>query len=455
VIRTTRAFSALIFTVALGACADSIGPSAADSMALQLSVVGPAAVSAAEIGALGAAFDRVDQYDIVIVEATTEEVIVDTTIAIVPGGVLHTLDIAVPEIAFGRTVTITLIAFDDGMELYRSTQTVTLGDETGQVNVELQIRYTGPGIRGVVADAQGVPVPGVTVDLEQGQSILEAVLTEDDGSFLFLDVLPGTYRVNPQGDVGRSNCPDFRDVTVLFPDESIVANFLSVNGSCTTDVLVLSGGDFDDTGAVAAALATDAELNVSTFFFVNQMPGVDFLSQHSVVLVFMNGLFNESATLGDELAAYVARGGNVITASFYYQGRSDSGVGSSGWGALEQLDPFTSLVDPLTGVGGATYQSVSLDVGSIVQHPITANLTTLTSTSFSSGVAAKAGVGGTTVLASWDDGAPLVGYRLASGGQRLVGVSLFPSPDATITGDAGVLWNNVVRWASFAPPFQP
>jgi len=448
VIRMTRSFAALALAVAVGACSDSAGPTSSDAMTLQLSIVGPQTVSQAETDALGSAFDRVDEYEIVIVDSTTAELITHDTLAIGPGLPVHALDVAVPDDAFGRTVTITLIAFDDDVELYRSTQTLVLSDDLGQISVVLAIRYTGPGIRGVITDAQGVALAASTVNLWQGQSILESVQTEADGSYLFLDVLAGSYLLEPIPGAGLAICPVSRPVTVVSPDDALERNFVAIAASCTTNVLVLSGGDFDDTGVVASALAADVDLNVSTFFFVNQLPGVGFLSQHDVVVVFMNGLFNESSSLGDELAAYVQGGGNIVTASFYYQGRSDSGVGSTGWGGLEAIDPFTPVIDPLTGVGGATYQTVSLNGNNIVAHPLTANLTALTSTSFSSGVQAKVG---TEVVASWTDGAPLVGYRIGSAGQRLVAVSLFPVPDATITGDVDILWNNVVRWAGFTP----
>jgi hypothetical protein len=131
-----------------------------------------------------------------------------------------------------------------------------------------------------------------------------------------------------------------------------------------------------------------------------------------------------------------------VLASFYWQGRSDSGLGSPGWGALEAVDPFQAVL------GGATYQSVSLDTNSLVAHPLTLGVTALTSVSgYSSGVTAKSG---TNVLARWDDGAPLIGYRVLSGGQRIVGVSLFPAAGAAATGDTQALWENAVNWAGAA-----
>jgi len=429
-------------------CSDSVGPSDSAGAGLQLSIVGPDAVSDAEIDALGSAFDRVDTYTVSIVDATTLEAYVDTTIVIAMGGVVHDLGVVAPEAAFGRTVTITLVAFADGIELYRSVETTTLSvDAAGALDIEVEIRYTGPGIRGALRDAQDAPLSGAVVALLQGESVLEVVVTEDDGTYLFLDVAPGSYEVRPLPDQGSEFCPAGRDVSIAAVDDALLANFVSAL-SCTTDILIVSGGDFDDTDEVATVLTQDLSLNVSTFFFVNQLPSQALLTQYDVVVLFMNGLFDESAMLGNEIRTYIANGGNLVTASFYYQGRSDSGIGSVGWGALEQIDPLFPVVDVTTGVGGATYRTVTLDANSVVSHAMTEGLTTLASTSFSSGVGARADA---TVLARWDDGAPLVAYRTEAAGQRLVGVSLFPAPDATITGDVDLLWLNVVRWASYAP----
>ena len=449
-----RGVSALLLALpllVLGCSDEPTGPEEEFASGLQLSVLGPEAVSQAEIDALGLAFDRVDSYAVTIVDAVSEALIADVTIDIAAASAIHDLQIDVPEDALGRTVTVTLVAFDGELELYRSVQTVTLSaDPSGALDVQVEIRYTGPGIRGVLVDEQGAPVGGQTVNLFDTDAIVDAVVTEDDGTYLFLSVAPGTYSIRPNVQFGQGSeaCPGQREVTVSSTTAAILADF-TVVPDCVTRVLVLSGGDFDDTEGAAGLLSNDAELSVSTFFHINQLPTLEYLEQFEVVLVFMNGLFDESASLGNRLVQYAERGGNIVTASFYYQGRSDSGLGSVGWGALEQWDPFTALVNPQTGEGGATYQTVSLDVASVDQtHPITEVLNALSSTSFSSGVQAKSD---TQVLARWDDGAPLVGYRMGPSGQRLVAVSLFPLADASITGDFEVLWHSVVRWAGFAP----
>jgi hypothetical protein len=130
----------------------------------------------------------------------------------------------------------------------------------------------------------------------------------------------------------------------------------------------------------------------------------------------------------------------VITATFYWQNRSDSGLGSPGWGTLEALDAFTSGA-------GQTYQAADMNPNATVTHPLTAGLSSLTSTGFRGAVAAKTG---TNVVASWADGSHLVGYRILPWGSRVVAVSLFPASANAASGDVLTLWQNAVRWTGEA-----
>jgi hypothetical protein len=437
-----RSLFALVLAALAASCTDATGPATYEGPALLLSVVGPQTVSAEETAALAAAFDRVDEYQILIVDAATEAVLANDTIDIVVGSEVHALNVEVSEDAIGSTVTITLIALSQGMELYRSVTTTTLDPGAlGDVSVELEVRYTGPGIRGTISDEAGLPAVGVNVNLNQGLSTISSVPTEEDGSYLFVGFTPGLFQVEPTPSTGFV-CPTYRDIDASASDALVVANFQTSAGPCNPvlDVLVLSGGDFDDTGLVQTMLSNNQNFDVSTFFFLNQLPGIDLLSQFDVVLVFANGLFDESIGVGTEIADYIALGGNVVIGSFYWQGRTDGGLGGVGWGALENSDPYLST-------GGATYTLGSL--GTVDPHPLTTGLTALTSTGYWGGVAEKPS--GTTVVASWADGTPLVGYRLLPGGQRVVGVSLFPASTALeATGDVQILWDNAVNWAGQA-----
>ena len=429
----------LLLAVGLAGCADTTAPRPPDGASLRLALAGPQLVSPVETAALAAAFDRVDTYDYQVVDSATFEEIATGTIEIEPGSTFHALDLSVSDAAFGRTVQITLVARASGAELYRSVVHAVLSDELGTIRVDAEIRYTGPGVRGTVRSGEGAAIGGVPVSLVQDQLVLDTAVTEADGTYLFVGVEPGTYQIQPTPPVGSVVCPAVRAISLGTPSDVVVTDFRTQADPCGTTVLVLSGGDFDETAQVATLLDADPDLTAeTTFFYVNQLPSLDLLARHDVVLLFMNGIFDESDSMGDRVAEYVDIGGNLVVASFYFQGRSDSGLGSVGWGRLETMDPF--LATP----GGATYQRVAL--GSVLDpfHPIMQGVSTLTSTSYSSGVVARQG---TTVLATWSDGAPLVGYARGPAAQRIVAVSLFPAATQTVTGDAQTLWINAVSWA--------
>jgi hypothetical protein len=171
-------------------------------------------------------------------------------------------------------------------------------------------------------------------------------------------------------------------------------------------------------------------------------------------LLYEDGLFVNAVNVGDSVAAFVQAGGNLVLGTFYWQDRSDNTVfDASGWGALETLDPFL-------GPEGSEYREDSLDVASIVAHPMTAGLTRLFVDSFHGGVEAKSG---TTVLATWSDACdsctagvnvPLLGYRIGADGQRIVGVTVGPGYPhyGGYSGDFYQLWGNVLRWAAAGGP---
>jgi hypothetical protein len=256
-----------------------------------------------------------------------------------------------------------------------------------------------------------------------------------DGSYLFSGLAPQRYTVRPGEAIEVSEfCPGAREVVVQDSLARLMADFSGTNDLCRTDVLILSVGDVDDAPAVAELLASDPSFRVTSHFAHSRAPGVAMLLEHDVVLVVANGTAG-SVEVGDSLAAYVQEGGNVVLASFYWQARSDAGGDAVGWGGLESMDPFASE-------GGAG--NAAAELGTVDRHPLTEGVGTLSSGGFQGGVSARPGA---TVVAWWDDGTPLIGFQVRSGGQRVVGVSLFPASPETTSGDVGTLWRNAVRWA--------
>jgi hypothetical protein len=222
----------------------------------------------------------------------------------------------------------------------------------------------------------------------------------------------------------------------------------------TPSVLVLSN-DAEGNAVIADSFpAHQAHLTFDTLDVGSQTPSVALLSQYDVVLLYEDGSFANAPNVGDSVGAYVAAGGNVVLGTFYWQDRSDNTqYNAHGWGLLETLDPFTAPY-------GSEYRPDSLDVTSIVAHPITVGVSRLVVDQYHGGVAAKTG---TTVLARWSDACqactagvndPAVGYRIGSSGQRIVGISVAPHYPAVggYSGDFYQLWGNALRWAAAGGP---
>lgn len=436
-------FLATVLVLGVASCSDTAAPGAPDDVSLSFTLQAADGVSETEGAALGQAFDRVDRFHVRVEDALSRALYADTVIQVRAGASEHELGVDLPESAVGATLDVTLTALDGDLELFtasiRTTASRSSADGRGAA-VEVGVRYTGPGVRGSVVGNDGRGLGGAMVRvLREGQEVAAAT-TAADGSYLIMDLPPGTYTVRPEARSGLTLCPAERRLTLSRDTDAAVAAFQFRVGACTARVLVLSGGDVDDTGAAAGMLAGAPDLEVETFFFVARPPGIERLRTFDVVLLYQNGIFDESVELGRELAQYVSLGGNVVFGSFYWQGRSDGRLGSRGWGALEGLDPFTSA-------GGATYTPSTL--GTVVPHPLTAAVASLSSSGYRGGVSAK---GGTTVVASWADGVPLAGYVGGAAGQRLVAVSLYPGHEAVggVSGDYARLWQNAAVWAGQA-----
>jgi hypothetical protein len=442
-VKIPRRLLALVFAATGAACSDGVAPDPSDGVPLLFSLQAPAAISSAETDVLSTAFGLVDTYHVIIQDSLGQATLADVTVSVSAGAAEHSIDVSLPRPTVGLTVSVTVIGLDGSLELYRTSSHMRVQDSSEATPVALAVRYTGPGIRGRVATAAGAPLADVDIDLMQGNSLIESVTTETDGTYLFVGVATGSYEVLPTPPGTQVICPSLRSVNVTSVNASIIADFSTQATACQIDLLILSGGDLafaSDTTAVKALFTGVPNLTVRAFFFVNDLPGLSLLSQYDVVLLFTNGLFNQSIALGDEIEQYVQVGGNVITSTFYWQNRSDSGLGSPGWGALEALDPFAS------GTGQA-YQAATLSAPSIVAHPLTSGLTTLSSTGLRGSVAAKAA---TTVVARWSDNSPLIGYQILPQGSRMVAISLFPASGGSATGDVTTLWRNAVTWAGVA-----
>ena len=186
----------------------------------------------------------------------------------------------------------------------------------------------------------------------------------------------------------------------------------------------------------------------------SETPTYSNLSAYDVVLLFEDGLFYNAPNVGSAVYDYVMSGGNLVIGTFYEQDRSDcTGWWTpDGWGLLETIDPFTS-----DGYG-CEYSNDTLDILSLIMHPITSGVQSLWCDQYHGGVHAKAD---TVVVANWTDPnylgepCPLAGYRILEDNQRIVQISICPqyayyNTSDNVGGDFYTLWANAIKWASEA-----
>jgi hypothetical protein len=171
---------------------------------------------------------------------------------------------------------------------------------------------------------------------------------------------------------------------------------------------------------------------------------VTLTANYDVLLLFEELTFSNATSVGNVVASFANTGRPVVLGTFYDQDRSDGSplFSPNGWGALETIDPNTT-----DGVG-TPYTARSLDAASIVAHPLTAGVSTLTSAGFAGGNQAKPG---SIVVANWvqknakGNADPAIAYRL-TGAACVIHVAIAPHyPTVAPTefgGDFYRVWRN-------------
>ena len=132
---------------------------------------------------------------------------------------------------------------------------------------------------------------------------------------------------------------------------------------------------------------------------------------YDVLLIFEDSTYGNATAVGNAAAAFANAGRAVVIGAFYDQDRSDGPAINAphGWGGLEQIDPNT------TDGTGTPYALRTLNTETMLAHPLTAGVTSLTSTKWAGGNRAKAG---TIVVAYWNqpnalgEPDPAIAYRV-------------------------------------------
>ena len=160
--------------------------------------------------------------------------------------------------------------------------------------------------------------------------------------------------------------------------------------------------------------------DVDVFNAGNSTPSVATLNGYDSVIVFSDGGFQDPVQLGNNLASYVNGGGGVVAATFAFNVSPLSGTWASGG------------YSPLTL--GSQSQGTPLTLGSVAQpgHPIMAGVSAFHggSSSYHNQSTVTAG---SSLIASWSNGRPLVAERGGFSG-KIVGLNFFP-PSSNIRSD--------------------
>jgi hypothetical protein len=355
---------------------------------------------------------------------------------LVNGNVVFT-DTAAP---YEFTVTVP----NGGPTLTLGARAVDLGSNIGvapnvQVNVIPDPRTT---VVGRVLDINSAPVQGATVSVGQ-----QTATTNSDGTFSIAGVptINGNITASASATVGG----------VFLSGKS--AGVAPVPGGTTNvgDIVTRAGRKVAIFGAPSAnswntdvrtkLQSTGLFTQVDAFLvsFGNPVPTLAQLREYDAVLVYSDTGFNNNVALGNVLADYMDAGGGVVLATFAFwdsdllaiQGR----IKTAGY------LPFTTAGQ--SQPGGLTLVAVE------PQHQILEGVTSLNGGGSSYHNSPITTTAGTTLVARWSNGQPLVGTKTPTAG-RIVGLNFYP-PSSTVRSDFWVsstggarLMGNALIWAA-------
>ncbi|MGI8894684.1 MAG: hypothetical protein ACR2HE_03365 [Casimicrobiaceae bacterium] len=236
----------------------------------------------------------------------------------------------------------------------------------------------------------------------------------------------------------------------LFPLRFAAAGAIFAAAMLVADAHAARVGILSNLHASETATDFGAQIPGHTFTAVDTLAGVPSLasltSAFDVLLVFEDGTYPGATAVGNVVAAFANTGRAVVLGTFYEQDRSDGPPVNSphSWGLLETIDPNT------TDGEGTPYVPRTLNFASLVAHPLTAGITSLSSGRFAGGNQAKLG---TIVVGTWTQpnarglSDPAIAYRV-TGSACVIHVAIAPSyPTIGVAGtefggDFHRLWGN-------------
>ena len=213
----------------------------------------------------------------------------------------------------------------------------------------------------------------------------------------------------------------------------------NANRAVTCVLLSNYSGDLSATKAFFEANMTD--ISFDTFDTASGVPSVSYLEGFDCVLLMENGLTSNGPAVGAVIYDYVMNSmGNVVYGTFIWQNWTT--WGGNGWGAMEGICP-------LYETGGCTYTYDSLDMSTVVSHPVTDGVTGLFGSYRGGSSVNTAAVG----LGDWSDGTDAISIDDTTGGRQCA-INIFPAYEAwgvygtDFGGDFYLLFENAIKWCA-------
>lgn len=193
----------------------------------------------------------------------------------------------------------------------------------------------------------------------------------------------------------------------------------------------------------AKVAATGLFTQVDTFNVASATPSLAELLNYDAILVYSDTGFQDNVAIGDVLADYMDQGGGVVVCTFVFW--DQYGLGLRGRIKSQGYLPFTQA---------SQSQGARLSlVKDIPNDPILSGVDTLDGGSASYHNASITTTAGSTLVAHWSNGQPLVATK-ATSGRRIVGLNFYPpSTDSrgdfwVASTDGGRLMGNALLWAA-------
>jgi hypothetical protein len=196
----------------------------------------------------------------------------------------------------------------------------------------------------------------------------------------------------------------------LLPATALVAVLCASIGAPSVEAARI--GVLSNANAAAVAADFSSHITGHTFTAVDVSGGppsaASLTASFDEILLFEDGVFSGATDVGNAVFQFASAGHPVILGTFYDQDRSDRTktpanypnpplLPANGWGSLETIDPNT------TDGFGTSYEQRILNGATIVEHPLTAGVTSLFADATHGYAGGNQAKPGTQVLATWTE----------------------------------------------------